>query len=171
MRRRSAHALWLRQGHRDLGPQCGYTIVELVLVMVIIAILGAVAGPRFFDNAAFDERAYLDELASSLRYAQKIAVASGCRVRADIAAGGYALTQQAPQAGHCDPADASFPLPVLLSTGQTMSGIAPSGVVTSPSISIVYDALGRTNLAANQVLTVGPRTILVQANSGLVTTP
>ena len=157
MRRRSAHAPWLRQGHRNLGPQCGYTIVELVLVMVIIAILGAVAGPRFFDNAAFDERAYLDELASSLRYAQKIAVASGCRVRADIAAGGYALTQQAPQAGHCDPADASFPLPVLLSTGQTMSGIAPSGVVTSPAISIVYDALGRTNL--------------VQANSGLVTTP
>ena len=149
----------------------GYTIVELVLVLVIIAILGAVAGPRFFDNSAFDERAYLDELASSLRYAQKIAVASGCRVRAEINASSYALTQQAPQAGHCDPADASFPLPVLLSTGQTMSGSAPTGVVTAPAISIVYDALGRTNLAANQTLTIGPRTILVQADSGLVTTP
>ena len=149
----------------------GYTIVELVLVLVIIAILGAVAGPRFFDNSAFDERAYLDELASSLRYAQKVAVASGCRVRAEINASSYALTQQAPQAGHCDPADASFPLPVLLSTGQTMSGSAPSGVVASPAVTIVYDALGRTNLAANQTLAVGPRTILVQADSGLVTTP
>lgn len=139
--------------------------------MVIIGILGAVAGPRFFDNSAFDELAYLDELASSLRYAQKIAVASGCRVRVDIAAAGYSLTQQALQAGHCDPADASFPLPVLLSTGQTMSGSAPSGVTTSPAITIVYDALGRTNLASNQVLTVGPRTILIQADSGLVTTP
>lgn len=139
--------------------------------MVIIAILGAVAGPRFFDNSAFDERAYLDELASSLRYAQKIAVASGCRVRADITAGSYSLTQQAPQAGHCDPADASFPLPVLLSTGQTMSGSAPAGVVTSPAITLVYDALGRTNLASNQALTVGARTIFIQADSGLVTTP
>ncbi len=139
--------------------------------MVIIAILGAVAGPRFFDNAAFDERAYLDELASSLRYAQKIAVASGCRVRVDISAGSYSLTQQTPQSGHCNPADTSFPLPVLLSTGQTMTGVAPSGVTASPAISIIYDALGRTNLAGNQALTVGPRTILIQADSGLVTTP
>jgi len=139
--------------------------------MVIIAILSAVAGPRFFDNSAFDERAYLDELASSLRYAQKIAVASGCRVRADIATGGYALTQQVPQAGHCDPADASFPLPVLLSTGQAMSGSAPAGVVTSPAITLVYDALGRTNLSSNQTITVGPRTLFIQADSGLVTTP
>jgi len=146
-------------------------MIELVLVMVIIAILGVAAGPRFFDDSAFDERAYLDELASSLRYAQKVAVASGCRVRADIPAGSYTLTQQAPQAGHCDPADASFPVPVVLSTGQLMSGTAPAGVTTSPAITLVYDALGRTNLAANQTLTVGARALFIQAESGLVTTP
>lgn len=171
MRRRSALSPQLRNGPCGLGQQGGFTIVELVLVLVIVAILGALAGPRFFDNTAFDQRAYLDELASSLRYAQKVAVASGCHVRADIAAGGYSLTLQAAQAGHCDPADTSFPLPVLLSTGQTMSGTAPSGVVVSPAITLVYDALGRTNLAADQALTVGPHTILVQAESGLVTTP
>ena len=171
MRRRFA----VSPGHR-IGPQGfrrnnGYTIVELVLVMVIIAILGAVAGPRFFDNSAFDERAYLDELASSLRYAQKVAVASGCRVRADIAAAGYILTQQAPQAGHCDPSDASFPLPVVLSTGEAMTGSAPAGVTTSPAVIVVYDALGRTGFATNLTLAVGARTLLIQAESGLVTTP
>lgn len=139
--------------------------------MVIIAILGVAAGPRFFDNTAFDERAYLDELASSLRYAQKVAVASGCRVRADIAAGSYSLTQQAPQAGHCDPADASFPVPVVLSTGQVMSGSAPAGVTTSPAVTLVYDALGSTNLVTNQTLTVGARALVIQAESGLVSTP
>jgi MSHA pilin protein MshC len=154
-----------------VGREGGYTIIELVLVMVIIAILGAFAGPRFFDNAPFDERAYLDELAGSLRYAQKVAVASGCRVRADIAAGSYSLSQQSPQAGHCDPADASFPLPVLLSTGEVMSGSAPAGVVTAPAVTLVYDALGRTNLATNQTVTVGTRALLIQAESGLVTTP
>jgi len=146
-------------------------MIELVLVMVIIAILGVAAGPRFFNDTAFDERAYLDELASSLRYAQKVAVASGCRVRADIAAGSYSLTQQAPQAGHCDPADSSFPVPVMLSTGQVMSGSAPAGVTTSPAVTLVYDALGRTNLVTNQALTVGARALVIQAESGLVTTP
>jgi MSHA pilin protein MshC len=149
----------------------GYTVVELVLVIVILAVLGALAGPRFFDNAAFDERAYADELASSLRYAQKVAVASGCRVRADIAAGGYSLTQQSPQAGHCNATDASFPVLVRLSTGDVMSGTAPAGVTTAPALTLVYDALGRTNLAANQTLAVGARTLAIQADSGLVTTP
>ncbi|MGI9248621.1 MAG: pilus assembly FimT family protein [Woeseiaceae bacterium] len=153
---------------RRLG---GYTIVELVLVIVILAVLGALAGPRFFDNAAFDERAYLDELAASLRYAQKVAVASGCRVRVDIAAGSYSLAQQSPQAGHCDPADSGFPVPVRLSTGDVMSGTAPTGVTTAPALALVYDALGRTNLATNQALTVGTRTLVIQADSGLVTTP
>lgn len=149
----------------------GYTIVELVLVIVILAILGALAGPRFFDNAAIDERAYADELASSLRYAQKVAVASGCRVRAEIGAGSYALTQQSPQAGHCDPADTSFPLAVRLSTGELMTGSAPNGVIAAPAVTLVYDALGRTNLSTNQTLVVGSRPLTIHANSGLVTVP
>lgn len=171
MRRHPAHQPWRREKSRGFDRQGGYTVIELVLVIVLLAILSAVAGPRFFDNAAIDERAYVDELASSLRYAQKVAIASGCRVRADIAGSSYSLTQQAPQSGHCDPTDASFPLPVRLSTGEVMSGSAPAGIVTAPAITLVYDALGRTNFAANRTLLVGSRTLVIQADSGLVITP
>jgi len=171
VRRRAAHRPPIRSGPVGSDRLDGYTVIELLLVIVLLAILGAVAGSRFFDNAAFDERAYADELAGSLRYAQKVAVASGCRVRADIAASSYSLTQQTPQAGHCDSADASFPLPVRLSTGEVMSGSAPAGIVTTPTLTVVYDALGRTNFAANQTLTVGSRSLFIQADSGLVTTP
>lgn len=155
-------------------PYCvsgGYTVVELVLVIVILAILGALAGPRFFDSAAFDERAYADELASALRYAQKVAVASGCRVRVAITAASYSLAQQSAEGGHCNPADTSFPFPVQLSTGEIMNRSAPAGVVTVPAAAITFDALGRTDLATNQTLTVGAHTLLIQADSGLVTTP
>ena len=160
---------WHRGG--SSAASAGFTIIELVLVIVIVAILGAIAGPRFFDNSTFAERAYFDELVTSLRYAQKVAVASGCSVRVDITALTYSLAQQSPQSGHCNPADVSFPLPVLLSTGEAMNGSAPAGVSVAPAITLVYDALGRTNLAANQAMNVGSRSLVIQADSGLVTTP
>ena len=146
-------------------------MVELALVIVIIGVLGAIAGPRLFNNSTFDERAYYDELVTSIRYAQKVAVASGCRVQLDITATTYSLSQQALQAGHCDPADASFPVPVRLPSGEIMNGSAPGGITAAPAIIFVYEPLGRTNLAANQMLTVGSRTLTIQAESGLVVTP
>jgi MSHA pilin protein MshC len=64
-----------------VNRQAGFTLVELVTVIVLVALLTAVAGPRFFDNQPFRERGYVDELASSLRYSQRVAIASGCNVQ------------------------------------------------------------------------------------------
>lgn len=160
-----------RRRSECLAGNAGFTVIELVLVIVIVGILGAIAGPRFFNNSAFSERAYYDELASAVRYAQKVAVASGCRVRINLAATTYNLSQQTALGGHCDSADNSFPVPVLLSNGQTASGVAPTGVTASPAIVIIYDALGRTNLGSDQAVTVGPWSLLIEAESGLAVTP
>ena len=160
---------------RFLGVQpsrcAGFTIIELVLVIVIIGILGVLAGPRFFSNSVFEERAYYNELTSATRYAQKVAVSSGCRVRLDLTATTYQVQQQAALGGHCDTSDTTFPVPVLLANGQTVSGTAPSDVTALPALSIVYDALGRTNLGADQTINVGSWSFSIEAESGLVVTP
>ena len=156
---------------RNVAHCKGYSIVEVVLVVVILAIIGTLAGPRFFDNAAVDERRYAEELASALRYAQKIAVASGCRVRVNIGLSDYSLSQQAPLAGHCDTTDANYPVPVRLSTGETMTGTAPAGVITAPALTFIYNPLGQTSLGADQALAVGSRTVTIAADSGLVRVP
>jgi len=53
----------------------GFTMVELITVIVLMGILGAIGASRFFDNALFEGRAYADQVKSLIRYAQKLAIA------------------------------------------------------------------------------------------------
>jgi MSHA pilin protein MshC len=53
----------------------GFTMVELVVVMVLVGILGAVGAARFFDRTGFDADAFTEQTRGMLRYAQKVAIA------------------------------------------------------------------------------------------------
>lgn len=44
------------------------------MVLVLVGILGAIGASRFFDNTAFENRAYADQVKTILRYAQKLAI-------------------------------------------------------------------------------------------------
>lgn len=52
----------------------GFTMIELITVIVLMGILGAIGASRFFDNTVFESRAYADQVKSLIRYAQKLAI-------------------------------------------------------------------------------------------------
>ena len=104
----------------------GVTIVELVIVLVILGILSAVAAPRFFSRSGFHERFFFQDSLAALRYAQKLAVASGCEVQVTFSASDYALAQRA----SCQSGAFSQAVPNPGTGGASYTNQAPSGVST-----------------------------------------
>ena len=54
--------------------QAGFTLIEMVTVIVILGLLAVVVVPRFLSPSNFDSRATSDTLISSLRQAQQLAM-------------------------------------------------------------------------------------------------
>lgn len=52
----------------------GFTVVELVTVIVLIGILGGIGYARFANTASFANRSYADQVKAVIRYAQKLAI-------------------------------------------------------------------------------------------------
>jgi MSHA pilin protein MshC len=156
------HGSWVKN-------QRGFTLVELITVLVIAGILAVAAVPRFFDRTSFDSRAFYDRTISTVRYAQKLAIAERRFVCVGIASNVITLTYDAtpPSAAHttasCPGSDLTSP------EGATPYKIySPSGVTVTPSSATFnFDALG--SIAATQTITVSSYgAVTVEAGTGYV---
>ena len=147
-------------------PQSGFTLVELITCIVIIGVLAAVAGPRFLDSQPYQQRGYVDEVENAIRYAQRVAVASGCPVAFSVDASGYAALQQPRSGTLCS---GGWSVPVTRTDGTPLAGTPPAAVNLSPAAQWVFSSSGGLSGAAPSPLSVGPFTLSIDAGSGLVT--
>jgi MSHA pilin protein MshC len=152
----------------------GFTLVELVMVMVLVGILAIAVMPRFADKSTFETRGFFDQSIDMLRYAQKVAIAQRTNVfvSVDAASGRICLTYVvnnptctltvpplAPTVTVANPADQ-----------QWFRITAPTGVVLAVSTTFSFLPLGRPSAA--QAITMSgngaTQTITVEAETGYV---
>jgi MSHA pilin protein MshC len=153
-----------------LVPFCGphprgFTLVELIVVIAILAIISTIGMSRFASTAPFTARAAADELGSTLRAAQRIAVAQRRVV--------HVLVQADPVLVQlCR--DAACTEPIAPTDGSSSWFNPGAGIVLSASASFSFDGMGRPSFGSALELipsdggsTLGP-TVRVEPDTGLV---
>jgi len=135
--------------------QRGFTLIELVMVMVIVGILAVVVVPRL-TTQGFNLSAIAAKLATDIRYTQSLAMSQGQRYRINFTAGSYQIT---------DINGVAIVYPMTGSTAAisvspaTLSGYNPpltNNYVAFDSKGVPYvdNSSPATALAANAVITL-----------------
>ena len=137
----------------------GFTLVELVLVILLLSIISAIAIPKFFSTNDYQVRAAYDETVNAVRYAQKLAVASGCDVQVQLTTSGYALQQRASSCNSGDFVNISAQHPFSTTSFADVT-------ISSPSSSFIFDTMGRSS--SSVTVTIGSYSFSIVSETGYV---
>lgn len=119
----------------------GFTLVELIVVILLIGILSFVAIGRFSNNRAFGAAAHTDQVRSGLRFAQKLSISRNTPVFVAVTAA--ALTV-------CYDAACAAPVPAPGAEVATPAGLTVAANRALP-FTIYFDEKGRPYNAADAV--------------------
>lgn len=146
----------------------GFSLVELIAILVVLGILLALAAPRMDGGRGVRELGFAGQLLSDLRLAQRRAEADACEVRVAITATSIAITQRASLCG------GPFNRAVAASgeAGAVLGEPPPEGVSLAASPSVFYfDRAGRALDSAggspvDVAITVGARQLDITGATG-----
>ena len=141
----------------------GFTMVELVMVLVVMGVLAAVALPRLTDRRALQERGFLDQVRSVLQHSRKIATVQ--RRGTCVLLTAAAVSAYYDNGAGCNAA--SVPLATPGSTDPFTIAV-PNGVVLGGVAQVRFAATGQPNPDIDHIVTVGGNTYTVSRETGIV---
>jgi len=145
--------------------QLGFTVIELVMVIVLLGTLSATAIPKFFNKSSYTERALFDDSLSAASYAQKLAIATGCPVQFSVEANRYTLNRST----SCANSTYTLAIPHPSSGATTFSGSESGVSLTANTSPILFYPLG--NASTDATITIATKCFKIIADTGYVYEP
>ncbi len=146
----------------------GYTLVELIVVIVIVGIVALIAAPRFFSRSGFDARGFQDAAIGAIRYGQKVAQAQRTNVYINVTANSVRLCYDLVCATPVLSPSNSAAYIVTASSGITLGGGANFSFTSlgQPASSAASPVVLLTNTTFNIVGDTVARQIVVERETG-----
>lgn len=144
--------------------QQGFTLVELVVVIIVLGILAITVMPRFADKSIFNQTGFKDQVQAVLQHARKTAIANRRYVCVTTTASTVSL--------QLDPrlpdglASPSCTVNVAIPGSNDNSLSAPTGVTLSPATMLRFDPLGRASATVS--FSVAGQNVTVEQETGYV---
>lgn len=154
----------------------GFTLIELVVTILVMAILATYIAGRLDFVTTFDQRGVRDKLVAALRYARMAAVAQRRPVCIEINGGNVSLSinPTAPENvalvfGDACHYDTTLNLPVAdRDCGNAHSVCSRAGATIGGGGSFVFDAQGRALTNTLTFTVTGQPDVTVEGDSGYV---
>jgi MSHA pilin protein MshC len=135
----------MRRGH-----QTGFTLPELILVMIIMGVLAAVAAPRLVSWQTIDQLGFRDDLRAMLRHAHKVAISQNRDVCVVLSGAAGTATAVYGAGNVCNSGPVADP-----GTGQPYTINVPTGLVLANNTVYFSKRTGLLSPYADKPLAIG----------------
>jgi MSHA pilin protein MshC len=157
-----------------MASEKGFTLIELVMTLVLLGILSATAMPKFFSVSSYHKQLFFDDTLAAVRYAQKLAVATGCNVQVSIATDTYTVNRpEAPPRAACtSQISTDFTMAVRHPGTGTPYSKSQAGVslTADPTTPFYFTAVGEASTDVT-ITVAGNKFLCVVAGTGFVYDP
>jgi len=141
--------------------QTGFTLVEIIMVLIILGLISAYALPRFFDLQRFDDRGFYTEVINATRYAQQYAVATNCDIQVSFTSNSFRLRRR-------DNSNCSGPFNTDVLSPVTLGPFTNSNtnITISPATSFIFNALGESSI--DTTFNISGRSFRIHGSTGYI---
>jgi MSHA pilin protein MshC len=140
----------------------GFSLIELITVIVLLGILSVFAVGRLLSPDQFEVKGFFDDTVNAVRFAQKLAVSTGCDVQVEMTASGYQLLRSSaipasPTISACIAGNFVVPVDNPANRSKRYKNLG-TGFKIDPLTSMIFNARGVLDSGDNVIYTVSDGT-------------